>query len=135
MPLTFPGDPRPRDARDGSLLIKPRQGFESLRRDGWALYTFGRRLGARDSGTHNAASTLPGGGKSDHAYWPARAFDLSLTDTFTRARARWYYKQCKGREEVEYVIFERLIWSRENGEKPYTAGGHDTHVHVSLRHS
>lgn len=134
MPLTFPGDERPRDTRDGSLLIKPRQGFSSLRRDGWALYTLGRRLGARDSGTYNPSATLPGGGKSDHAYNPARAFDLSLTDAFTRERARWYFKRCQGRPEVEYVIFEDKIWSRSSGLHDYTAGGHLTHVHVSLLH-
>ena len=134
MPLTFPDDPRPRDSRDGSLLVTPKQGFDSLRKDGWALYTLARRLGGRDSGTHNPASTLPGGGKSDHAYSPARAFDISLTATFTRARARWYFARCKGRPEVEYVIFDKLIWSRTNGEHAYTAGGHETHVHVSLLH-
>lgn len=132
--IRFPGDSAPRNSRDGAKLLKPRQGFESLRQDGWELYTLARRLGGRDSGTYNPAATLPGGGKSDHAYKPARAFDISLTDTFTRARARWYYRHCKTRAEVEYVIFERLIWSRTNGERPYTAGGHDTHVHVSLRH-
>ena len=134
MPLSFPDDPRPRDARDGSLLLKPRQGFDSLRRDGWALYTLGRRLGLSDLGTYNPSSTLPGGGKSDHAFKPARAFDLGLTKTGTRERARWFYRLCKGRPEVEYVIFERRIWSRTNGERPYTAGGHETHVHVSLLH-
>lgn len=134
MPLVFPGDDRPRDTRDGSLLLKPRQGFSSLRKDGWAAYSLGRRLGLSDLGTHNPKSTLPGGGKSDHAYWPARAFDLGLTATGTAARARWYYQRMKGRPEIEYVIFERKIWSVTNGERAYTAGGHMTHVHVSLKH-
>jgi hypothetical protein len=134
MPLTFPDDPRPRDSRDGSLLIKPRQGFDSLRRDGWALYTLGRRLGLSDLGTYNPASTLPGGGKSDHAYRPARAFDLGLTKAGTLERARWYFNHCRTRPEVEYVIFEDRIWSRTNGLRKYTAGGHATHVHVSLLH-
>lgn len=134
MPLTFPDDPRPRDSRAGALLIKPRQGFASLRRDGWALYSLGRRLGLSDLGTYNPDATLPGGGKSDHAFSPARAFDLGLTKAGTRERARRFYTLCKRRPEVEYVIFERKIWSRTNGERPYTAGGHDTHVHVSLLH-
>jgi len=134
VPLTFPDDPRPRCSRDGAVLIKPRQGFDSLRRDGWNLYSLGRRLGLSDLGTHNPASTLPGGGKSDHAYRPARAFDLGLTKAGTRERARWFYRHCKTRPEVEYVIFERKIWSRSRGEHEYTAGGHDTHVHVSLLH-
>lgn len=134
MPLTFPNDPRPRDSRSGAVLIKPRQGFDSLRSDGLALYSLGRRLGLSDLGTYNPAATLPGGGKSDHAYKPARAFDLGLTATGTRSRARWFYRLCKTRPEVEYVIFEKLLWSRSSGERPYTAGGHDTHVHVSLKH-
>lgn len=134
MPLTFPGDPAPRNSRDGAKLIEPKQGFRSLRRDGWAAYTMGRRLGLSDLGTYNPASTLPGGGKSDHAYNPARAFDFGLTRLGTRERARWFYRQMRGRPEIEYVIFERKIWSRDRGEHPYTAGGHDTHVHVSLRH-
>lgn len=134
MPIEFPGDARPRNARDGALLVKPKQGFDSLRPDGWAAYTMGRRLGLSDLGTYNPTSTLPGGGKSDHAYDPARAFDLGLTAKGTRERARWFYRQMRGRPEVEYVIFERKIWSRANGERTYTAGGHETHVHVSLRH-
>lgn len=134
MSIRFPGDPAPRDRRSGSKLLPPRQGFASLRSDGWELYTLGRRLGLRDLGTYNPAATLPGGGKSDHAYHPARAFDLGLTKAGTRERARWYFRHCRERAEVEYVIFERRIWSRTNGDRPYTAGGHDTHVHVSLRH-
>lgn len=133
--IRFPGDAAPRDSRSGAKLLKPRQGFASLRQDGWELYTLGRRLGLSDLGTFNPASTLPGGGKSDHAFDPARAFDLGLTKLGTRARARWFYRLCIGRPEVEYVIFERKIWSRERGEHAYTAGGHDTHVHVSLRHT
>lgn len=132
--IRFPGDSRPRDRSDGSLLVRPKQGFSSLREDGWRLYTMGRRLGLSDLGTHNPSSTLPGGGKSDHAFFPARAFDLGLTKAGTRGRARWYFERVRGRPEVEYVIFERLIWSRERGLHAYTAGGHDTHVHVSLRH-
>jgi hypothetical protein len=134
VPLTFPDDPRPRDSRDGSLLLKPKQGFDSLRKDGWSLYTLGRRLGASDLGTYNPKATLPGGGKSDHAYNPARAFDLGNTQAFDVARAWWYYRHAKNRPEVEYVIYKSLIWSRDGGERKYTAGGHATHVHVSLRH-
>lgn len=134
MSLTFPDDERPRCSHDGAVLIKPRQGFASLRRDGWELYALGRRLGLSDLGTYNPSSTLPGGGKSDHAYSPARAFDLGLTKAGTRERARWFYRHCRELPQVEYVIFEQLIWSRDRGEHAYTAGGHDTHVHVSLRH-
>jgi hypothetical protein len=116
------------------VLVKPKQGFDSLRQDGWAAYTLGRRLGLSDLGTYNPASTLPGGGKSDHAYNPARAFDLGLTKAGTRARARWFFRRMIDRPEVEYVIFEKLIWSRDKGLHAYTSGGHDTHVHVSLLH-
>lgn len=134
MPLTFPDDARPRCSQDGAILVKPKQGFDSLRADGHALYSLGRRLGLSDLGTYNPASTLPGGGKSDHAFNPARAFDLGLTKAGTRERARWFYRHCKERAEVEYVIFEALIWSRDRGEHRYTAGGHEGHVHVSLLH-
>jgi len=133
VPIKFPGDERPRCARDGAVLIKPRQGFGSLRSDGHAAYALGRRLGLSDLGTYNPASTLPGGGKSDHAYSPARAFDLGLTKTGTRERARWFFRRMIDRTEVEYVIFEDKIWSRTQGLHAYTAGGHATHVHVSLR--
>lgn len=134
MPIKFPGDDAPRCSRDGAKLLEPKQGFKSLRQDGWEPYTLGRRLGLSDLGTYNPASTLPGGGKSDHAFNPARAFDLGLTKVGTRARARWFFGQMIERPEVEYVIFEERIWSRDRGLHAYTAGGHDAHVHVSLRH-
>ncbi len=131
--MTFPNDARPRCSHDGAVLVKPRQGFASLRKDGREAYTLGRRLGLSDLGTYNPASTLPGGGKSDHAYHPARAFDLGLTKVGTRERARWFFRRMIDRPEVEYVIFEDKIWSRNKGLHAYTAGGHLTHVHVSLR--
>ncbi|MGH7348052.1 MAG: hypothetical protein ACREK4_24315 [Candidatus Rokuibacteriota bacterium] len=134
MPIKFPGDERPRCARDGAALLEPRQGFKSLRADGWAAFSLGRRLGLRDVGTHNPSSTLPGGGKSDHAYWPSRAFDLAVTKAAPAARARWFFRQMIERPEVEYAIFADKIWSRDRGLHAYTAGGHETHVHVSLRH-
>lgn len=135
--VRFPGDERPRDGRDGSLLVEPRQGFRSLVRALWPAYTLARRLGMPDLGTHNPSSTLPGGGKSDHTFWPARAFDVGLAKArggkTGREVTRWFYAQMVGRPEVEYVIFERRIWSQRNGHRVYTAGGHETHVHVSLR--
>ncbi len=131
--MKFPDDSRLRCSHDGAVLVKPRQGFTSLRKDGWEAYSLGRRLGLSDLGTYNPAATLPGGGKSDHAYHPARAFDLGLTKAGTRERARWFFRQMIERPEAEYVIFEDKIWSRERGLHAYTAGGHETHVHVSLR--
>lgn len=138
MAIKFPGDDRPRDERDGSLLTEPRQGFGSLVTALWPAYTLARRLGMPDLGTYNPSSTLPGGGKSDHAYSPARAFDVGLAKArggkSGREVARWFFRQMIDRPEVEYVIFEAKIWSRDRGLHAYTAGGHDGHVHVSFRH-
>lgn len=138
MVIKFPGDERPRDKCDGSLLTEPRQGFKSLTRELWPAYTLARRLGMPDLGTHNPSSTLPGGGKSDHAYSPARAFDVGLAKArggeTGREVTRWFFRRMIGRPEVEYVIFEQKIWSQSNGLRTYTAGGHETHVHVSARH-
>jgi hypothetical protein len=39
-------------------------------------YSMGIKRSFTDLGTYNPKSTLPGGGKSDHAYYPAWAFDL-----------------------------------------------------------
>ena len=64
MAVYFPGDDRPRNARDGDLLIVPRQGFESLREDGWSPYTLGRRLGSA-SELRNALAVLEGRLKSN----------------------------------------------------------------------
>jgi len=135
MPVKFPADGRPRCSRDGALLTEPKQGFTSLRRELWEAYTLARRLGLPDLGTYNPASTLPGGGKSDHAYHPARAFDVGLAGKGNgRRRARYFFRAMIDRPEIEYVIFEARIWSRAQGLHAYTAGGHETHVHVSLRH-
>lgn len=132
--ILFPGDARARCPRDGAVLVKPKQGFASLRADLWPAYTLARRLGMPDLGTYNPASTLPGGGKSDHAYSPARAFDVGLPKENGKAKARYFFRQMIERPEVEYVIFEDKIWSRTKGLHAYTAGGHLTHVHVSGRH-
>ncbi len=133
-PIRFPGDERPRCACDGAPLIKPRQGFESLHPSLWAAYTLARRLGMPDLGTYNPSATLPGGGRSDHAYGPpAWAFDVGLAKEKGSKIGRFFFRQMVERAEVEYVIFERSIWSRERGLRAYTAGGHATHVHVSGR--
>jgi hypothetical protein len=133
--VRFPGDARNRCGRDGGLLLKPKQGFDSLAKELWELYTLARRLGLSDLGTYNPASTLPGGGKSDHTLGPpAFAFDAGLTKVGTRRRARFLFDSAISRPEVHYVIFEDKIWSTERGLHAYTAGGHETHVHVSGKH-
>lgn len=134
MAIVFPGSDELRCEVDGARLIEPMQGFESLRGDLYALYSLGRRLGLHDRGTYNPDSRLPGGGRSDHAYWPARAFDLGIEDESERVLARYFYRLARGRPDVGYVIFERRIWSKDRGEHAYTAGGHGHHVHVSGRH-
>jgi len=116
-------------------LVAPTQGFGSLDRRLWDAYSFGRNLGLSDLGTYNPASTLPGGGRSDHAYLPARAFDLGVEpDTgYYNRPGREFFDEMIGRPEVEYVILGDRIWSRSRGLRPYTSGGHANHAHVSGR--
>lgn len=113
--------------------IEPKQGFGSLEQSLWADYTLARRMGLSDLGTYNPSSTLPGGGRSDHAYKPARAFDVGFSPPIGYAHpvARVFFEAMVGRPEVAYVILGNVIWSRERGRHAYTAGGHEGHVHVS----
>jgi hypothetical protein len=92
-------------------------------------------MGLSDLGTYNPASTLPGGGKSDHAHYPARAFDLGIEpDTgWNNLTARAFFNQMVDHPAVEYVILGDKIWSRSRGLHEYTAGGHLNHLHVSAR--
>lgn len=39
-----------------------------------------------------------------------------------------------GRPGIHYVILGDKIWSTERGLHAYTAGGHESHVHVSGAH-
>ena len=114
-------------------LIEPNQGFGSLHHSLWGLYSEGRRLGLTDLGTHNAASRLPSGSPSDHAVWPAMAFDLGISpDTgYDHPVGRRFFDLCCGRPEVEYVILGTKIWSRAQGLHVYTAGNHSNHLHIS----
>lgn len=117
-------------------LVKPRQGFESLDRSLWEAYSAGRRMGLADLGTYNPQSRLPGGGPSDHAVYPALAFDLGFAPAtgYAHPTARAFFRQMMLRPEVGYVILGDRIWSRERaseGIRPYTSGGHESHVHVS----
>lgn len=114
-------------------LVEPNQGFDSLDRSLWQAYSIGRNMGLIDLGTYNPASTLPSGGPSDHSVYPAFAFDLGFyprTGEHNPA-ARKYFDMMCGRPEVAYVILGDKIYSREKGLRPYTAGGHMGHLHVS----
>lgn len=116
-------------------LVEPKQGFKSLHESLWDAYSVGRRMGLTDLGTYNPASTLPGGGPSDHSVFPARAFDLGCNPQtgWQNATARAFFEKMVGRPEVEYVILGDRIWSVARGLHTYTAGGHLNHVHVSGR--
>lgn len=116
-------------------LVEPLQGWESLHKSLWQAYSTGRLMGLTDLGTYNPASTLPGGGPSDHSVYPAYAFDLGCTPQTGQRNptAKSFFQKMVGRPEVEYVILGDLIWSRSRGLHSYTAGGHDNHVHVSGR--
>ncbi len=115
-------------------LVEPRQGFASLDRSLWEAYSIGRRLGLTDLGTHNSASRLPGGGMSDHAVYPAMAFDLGFSPQtgWDNLQARSVALTLAGRPEIEYVILGSRIWT-SRGWGSYTAGGHFNHIHVSGR--
>ena len=87
-------------------------------------------------GTYNPDSRLPSGKRSDHAVWPAMAFDIGFDpDTgWAHPKARAYAEKTIKRAEVEYVILgNRINTKDERGWRPYTSGGHLNHVHVSGR--
>ena len=115
-------------------LVEPLQGFESLHESLWEAYSIGRRMGLTDLGTFNPDSRLPSGARSDHAVFPAYAFDLGIDpDTgWNYLKARAYVQRVAGRPEIEYVILGSKIWTRR-GWGSYYAGGHYNHAHVSGR--
>lgn len=115
-------------------LVAPLQGFDSLTRSLWQAYTLGRNAGLTDLGTHNPASTLPGGGPSDHSVYPAYAFDLGFSPQtgWANLQARAVALKLAGRPEVEYVILGDRIWTDDGrGWHAYTAGNHANHIHCS----
>jgi hypothetical protein len=114
-------------------LVEPKQGFSSLRKDLWQAFSIGRSRGLTDLGTYNPGSRLPSGAPSDHAVYPAVAFDLGFSPAigFDHPVARKFAQDMSKRPEVEYVICGNQIWSEERGWHAYTAGGHEGHVHVS----
>lgn len=113
--------------------VEPKQGWNSLVKYLWDEYSLGRNAGMYDLGTYNPASRLPSGRKSDHAYYPAKAFDLGF-HPYPNKVAYAYFKDMAGEPEVEYVIYGNLIWSRSRGLHTYTSGGHTNHVHLSGRY-
>lgn len=117
------------------VLIAPKQGFASLDKSLWEPFSRGRKLGFSDLGTYNPASRLPSGRPSDHAVYPALAYDLGISPAtgYSNPKARAYFNDLMGEPEIEYVILGDKIWSRAKGFHSYTAGGHAGHIHVSGR--
>lgn len=115
-------------------LVEPRQGFHSLSPSLWQAFSEGRRRGLSDLGTYNPDSRLPSGRPSDHAVYPAMAFDLGIDpDTgWNNLKGRAYAIWTAGRPEVEYTILGNRIWrGRYRVWGSYYNGGHLNHVHVS----
>lgn len=129
--LWAPPKPKP----PATKLIEPRQGFQSLDSSLWELFSIGRGMGLSDLGTYNPASRLPSGAPSDHAVYPAFAFDLGIEPDIGWANetGRKFFGIAMQRPEVEYVILGTMIWSIDRGLHAYTGGGHENHVHVSGR--
>lgn len=118
-------------------LIEPWQGWDSLHPSLWQVYSLGRRMGLADgpglaSGTYNPASRLPSGRLSDHAVYPALAFDLDIgPDTgWQNLKARGFFLAARLDPNVEYLILGDKIWSR-GALRAYSYGGHLNHVHCS----
>ncbi len=120
-------------------LIEPKQGWNSLTPALWDAFSLGRRMGLSDLGTYNPASRLPSGAKSDHAYYPARAFDLGFSPQigWDNLNARAFFNSMVRRPEIEYAILGNKIASVTQSwtVRPYTSGGHEGHVHISARDS
>lgn len=114
-------------------LIAPLQGLASLKKDLWEDFSTGRHLGLSDLGTFNPSSRLPSGAPSDHAVWPAVAFDLGISpdNGYANTVGRKFFDLMTGRPEIHYCILGDKIWSRERGLHSYSGGGHENHVHVS----
>jgi len=125
-------------------LIRPYQGWDSLHASLYEEYSMGIHVGFKDgpgyaSGTYNKSSTLPSGARSDHAYYPAYAFDLDIIQHtgWSNLTARSYFYTQIGRIGISYVILGNRIWSASRaseGVRYYYGGGHDNHVHVSGVH-
>ena len=101
----------------------------------WAAYAEALATpGLFSLGTYNPDSRLPSGLPSDHAVYPAYAFDIGFDPDigWQHPVARPYAEKTARRYEVEYVILgDRIhidgVW------RTYRSGGHFNHVHVSGR--
>lgn len=101
----------------------------------WAAYADALTTpGLFSLGTYNPDSRLPSGLPSDHAVYPAYAFDIGFDpDTgWNHPVARPYAERTARRFEVEYVILGNRIHI-DGVWRAYTSGGHYNHVHVSGR--
>lgn len=101
----------------------------------WAAYSEAlSTTGLFSLGTYNPKSTLPSGAPSDHAVYPAYAFDIGFDPDAGWANpvARSYAEKTVKRLEVEYLILGDRIHI-DGGWKTYTGGGHFDHIHVSGR--
>jgi hypothetical protein len=110
-------------------------GPSSLQSSMWDEYNLARSMisGWSDMGTYNPASRLPSGRPSDHAVYPAKAFDAGFSPAigWAHSSARRFFAAMIGRPGIHYAILGDKIWSREQGLHGYSAGGHMNHVHVS----
>lgn len=116
-------------------LIEPVQGFASLHPSLREAYSLGRHMGLSDLGTYNPSSRLPSGARSDHAVYPAMAFDLGVEpDTgYANPVGRAFFHAMIGRPEISYVILGDRIASAARGWelRLYSSGGHGNHAHAS----
>ncbi len=116
---------------------KPVQGPPSLHRSLWPLWQLAREQGFTNLGDYNPASRLPSGAPSDHAVYPARAFDSGFSPAtgYANYQARKLFDAATNDSAVEYVILGDRIWTRQGGRQTYSFGGHEGHVHCSGRRS
>lgn len=66
------------------------------------------------------------------------AIDVMIRNGFTKKDACLLVKMLKGRSDIQYIIYNRTIWSASWGWTPkrYTGSDpHTDHVHVSAKHS
>lgn len=116
-------------------LVRPKDGFMSLHQNLWKAYSIARNRGYTDLGTHVVKPN------SDHAYNPARAFDIGRKDRFfnkgfryvkAAILMRFYVKHAK-ELDIDYVILGMVIWSRSKGWHRYRGDrSHMFHMHVSM---
>lgn len=107
----------------------------SLHHSLWDAYAEALRTpGLFSLGTYNPASRLPSGLPSDHAVYPAYAFDIGFNPDvgWQHPVARPYAEKTAKRWEVEYVILGNMIHI-DGGWRTFRGGGHLDHIHVSGR--